>query len=58
MLKVINIYKLSIIKISHGDIMYTVWVIGVNNTVLHLKVAKNVDIKSSHDKENFKYVWW
>ena len=36
--------------------MYSM-VISVNNTVVHLKVAKNVHIKSSHDKKrNFKYV--
>ena len=30
--------------------MYSM-VISVNNTVVHLKVAKNVHIKSSHDKK-------
>ena len=47
-------------KISTGDIMYSMTTI-VNTAVWYLKVAKKVDLKSSHNKgkKMFSYMrWW
>ena len=37
-------------KISHEDVIYSIGTI-INNSILHMKVAKRIDLKSSHHKK-------
>ena len=43
-------YKVPVMRqISSGDVMYSMVTV-VNNTLVYLKVAKGIDLKSSHPK--------
>lgn len=37
-------------KISHEDVIYSIGTI-INNSILHMKVAKRIDLKSSHHRK-------
>lgn len=46
-----QMYLPSRYKVSREDIMYSM-VPTVNNAIIHLDVAKRIDLKSSHHKKN------
>ena len=56
--KGIERYKLPLVKqFSHRDVMYSILTI-VNAIIVYLKVAKRVELKSSHHKKKtFLTIW-